>query len=131
MMMTKKDMEEQFSPHVNLWLAVKRDIEAKIIAGEYPVGSKIPTIVELGEQYNIGKTTVQKVINALDEEGIIIKKMGVGCFVKPYVRKNLLDRHKKEFVQLVTEVVETANLLGLEKAYVASLVEQEWEAASK
>ena len=116
-----------FSPNVNLWLDVKKDIESKIVTEEYTAGSKIPTIVELCEQYNIGKTTAQKVINTLYDEGIIVKKVGIGCFVKPYIKEKLLERHRYEFEQYIKGAVDEAFLLGFDREYVMKLIEQTWD----
>ena len=129
--MTKQKCNDSFSPNKNLWLSVKKDIEAKIITGEYAVGSKIPTIVEFGEQYNIGKTTVQKVITALYDEGTIVKRVGSGCFVKPFVREKLLKRHKHEFEMYISRALDEAFLLGLDEDYVRNLIDEKWKQHNK
>lgn len=129
--MRKKGQNKSFSPNANLWLFVKKDIEAKIITGEYEAGQKIPTIVELVEQYNIGKTTAQKIINALYDEGTIVKKVGIGCFVKPFVKEKLLEQHGKEFKQQAVNIVEEACLLGFNKEYVMKLIDETWDTISR
>lgn len=106
----------------SLWLTVKKDIETKIMIGEYVVGAKIPTIVELAEHYNIGKTTAHKVINSLYDEGVIMKQVGKGCFVKPFVREKLLRKHKEEFEACINDTIAEALLLGLEKEYVLKVI---------
>ncbi len=129
--MRKKGQGKSFSPNANLWLFVKRDIETKIITGEYEAGQKIPTIVELVEQYGIGKTTAQKIINALYDEGTIIKKVGIGCFVKPFVKEKLLEQHGKELKQQAVNIVEEAYLLGFNKEYIMKLIDELWDTISR
>lgn len=129
--MKKKRQNEPFTPSANIWLVVKRDIEAKIITGEYAVGTKIPTIVELVEQYNIGKTTAQKIINALYDEGTIIKKVGIGCFVKPFVKERLLEQHEKELEKQIKNAIAEAVLLGFDKEYVIKLIDETWKKSVK
>jgi len=119
-----------FSPNENLWLAVKRDIETKIITGEYEVGGKIPTIVELVDKYGIGKTTAQKIINALHDEGIIIKKVKLGCFVKPFVKERIYEKHENELETQIGGVVREALLLGLDKDCVLKLIDKVWDSTS-
>lgn len=119
--MSDKDKES------GLWLAVKRDIEVKIITGEYPAGARIPTIVELSKQYNIGKTTAQKIITALNNEGIIIKRVSMGCFVKPFVKGKLLERHKEYLRENLENCIQSAKMLQLDKDYLLQLVNDEWE----
>ncbi len=124
--MDNNEQNELFSLSTNLWLIVKRDIETKIITGEYEAGKKIPTIVELVEQYHIGKTTAQKVINALNDEGTIIKKVGIGCFVKPFVKEKLLAQHKKEIEKKIENFVIESLFLGISKEYVTQLIDKVW-----
>lgn len=127
----EKGQNEPFTPSANIWLAVKRDIEAKIITGEYAVGAKIPTIVELVEQYSIGKTTAQKIINALYDEGTIVKKVGIGCFVKPFVKERLLEQHEKELERQIENAIAEAVLIGFDKEYVIKLIDETWKKSVK
>jgi len=128
--MKKKRQNTPFSPNENLWLAVKRDIEAKIITGEYEVGGKIPTIVELVDKYGIGKTTAQKIINALYDEGIIIKKVKLGCFVKPFVKERIYEQHEKELEVQIGGVIREALLLGLDRECILKLVDKVWDSTN-
>lgn len=111
---------------LSLWQKVKNDIEVKIVTGEYAVGHKIPTIVELQAEYNIGKTTAQKIINELFKEGTIVKKVGVGCFVKPFVKERLMEQHKAQLETMVQELVDEAKLLNLDNETVLSVFSKIW-----
>lgn len=123
--MSEKKIGEVFGQNT-VWLDVKWDIETKIISGEYIAGSKIPTIVELIEKYNIGKSTAQKIITALYNEGIIVKKVGIGCFVKPFIRQKLLEQHEKILQEQATNIIKEALILGLNKEYVDKVIEEKW-----
>lgn len=122
-----KGQNTQFAQNADLWLVVKRDIETKVITGEYEAGSKIPTIVELVDKYGIGKTTAQKIINALYDEGTIVKKVKLGCFVKPFVKDRLYEQHKKELGKQIDEVVGEALLLGINRDCVLKLFNKTWD----
>lgn len=128
--MKKLAQSKTFTPNTNLWLAVKMDIEAKIITGEYAAGTKIPTIVELIEQYGIGKTTAQKIITALDDEGVIVKKVGIGCFVKPFVKERLYEQHEQILKTQISNIVAEAALLQLSESHITELLKEEWEKKS-
>lgn len=129
--MSSKREEEYLNPGTNIWYRVKRDIELKIITGEYATGERIPTIVKLMEQYQIGKATAQKVINSLYDEGVIIKKVGMGCFVKPFVKEMLLAKHKNQLAGQIMSAVEEASLMGLDKNYVVKIMDETWGQANK
>ncbi|WP_240677685.1 GntR family transcriptional regulator [Actinacidiphila soli] len=63
------------------WRQVYEVIERRIETGEYPPGSRIPSVVELQSEYGIALATVQKAVRALKEAGLIRTEQGIGSFV--------------------------------------------------
>ena len=58
------------------------DLRARIAAGEYAPGTKLPTYRELAEQYHhAGITTVQKAVGLLMTEGLVVGVQGRGLYV--------------------------------------------------
>ena len=43
------------------------DMKAKILRGEYPVGSKLPSERELSEYYNVSRIPVREALKALSD----------------------------------------------------------------
>jgi len=101
------------SSRENKWLDVKQDIERLIISGELQPGKAIPSIREMQNTYHIGQKTAQRVIASLDKEGVIVRRVGSGCFVKPFVREELIAAHKRELQGIFLNVVETGVKFGL------------------
>lgn len=62
---------------------IARDLTARIDAGEYPPDTKLPSYRELMALYDVGYTTVAKVIWMLRDRGIVIGAPGRGVFVAP------------------------------------------------
>lgn len=83
------------------WYAAKKDIESKIRSGVYKQGERIPTIEQLMQEYNIGRTTAQRVLDELANDDLILRKVGKGCFVKMFVRDKVESKHKE---QAITEL---------------------------
>jgi GntR family transcriptional regulator len=54
---------------------------AKIRAGEYPPGSRIPSELKLAAAYRIGRPTVRQAIEMLVQKGFLARKRGAGTFV--------------------------------------------------
>ena len=52
------------------------DMKAKILRGEYPVGSKLPSERELSEYYNVSRIPVREALKALSDMGILEIKLG-------------------------------------------------------
>lgn len=57
------------------------DLAARIAAGEYPPGSKLPSYAELGQLYNVASSTAARVILILRERGIVVGVPGRGVYV--------------------------------------------------
>ncbi len=61
---------------------VAADIRARILSGEFAPGALLPSEREFIERYNVGKTTVAKVISLLRAEGLVESQRGRGTFVR-------------------------------------------------
>jgi len=57
------------------------DLRSRIAGGEYAPGSRLPTYRELAEHYNAGITTVQKAVQLLQSEGVVVGVQGAGLYV--------------------------------------------------
>lgn len=58
------------------------DLKAKILKGEYAVGTKLPSERELSEYYHVSRIPVREALKVLSDMGIIEVKRGAGTFVK-------------------------------------------------
>ena len=56
-------------------------IKEKILDGRLQEGDRIMTETEISQEYDVSRITVRKAIENLVEEGILIKKQGIGTFV--------------------------------------------------
>lgn len=98
----------------NIWLDVKSDIELKILTGAYVAGERIPSIRKLAVDYGVGQSTVQKVLNVLWYEGVIEPKRGVGFFVKPYIREQLISKRRITIEKQIKNILEEALLINMD-----------------
>ena len=98
----------------NVWKGVKRDIELKILNGTFVAGERIPSVRKIAEDYDVGQTTAQKILNALCQEGIIESRRGVGYFVVPYIREQLISERKKSLERKVLSAVEEAEHVNVD-----------------
>ncbi len=58
-------------------------LREKIAAGDYPVNSTLPPERELVEMYQVSRMTVRQAIAELVNEGILVRRKGIGTFVAP------------------------------------------------
>lgn len=64
-------------------------IHEAIISGEYSVGQRIPTEVELGEIYQVSRPTVSRALRDLEQKGLLVRRRGAGTFVTQPASKRL------------------------------------------
>lgn len=56
-------------------------LRTQITSGEWPVGSRIPTEVELVEQLGVARNTVREAVRALAHNGLLDIRQGSGTYV--------------------------------------------------
>ncbi|MFF3879346.1 GntR family transcriptional regulator [Streptomyces sp. NPDC001978] len=72
----------EFEPEIPRWRQVYEVLRARIESGEYPPGSRVPSIVQVSEEFGIAQATAQKVLRALKEEGLTYTEPGLGSSVR-------------------------------------------------
>jgi GntR family transcriptional regulator len=69
-----------------LWVQFRDALRSQILQGDYPVGTKLPTEAEFGEQFGISRIVVREALADLVRSGLIYKIRGQGAFVSPRKR---------------------------------------------
>ena len=77
----------------SLYINVKNEIEDMITRGNFNPGDKLPTEYDLARKYRVSRMTLREALRALEEEGLVTRKQGVGTFVKAASQKikSILD----------------------------------------
>ncbi len=89
------------------------------MAGEWPVGSRIPTEPQLVEDLGVGRNTVREAVRALAHAGVLECRQGSGTYVlstdelAPVVARRLTDDR-------MTEVIEVRRAFEVEAARLAA-----------
>ena len=65
-----------------LYLTIAETIKARITAGQYKPGHRIPPIRQLAEDFGVNKLTVQKAFERLKREELIENRVGSGSYVR-------------------------------------------------
>ncbi|HEU6442679.1 MAG TPA: GntR family transcriptional regulator, partial [Microvirga sp.] len=66
---------------VHLNQKIRRDIEGKIMSGEWPPGHRLPYEHELMAEYGCSRMTVSKVLSGLAVQGLITRRRRAGSVV--------------------------------------------------
>lgn len=92
----------------------------RILGGEWPVGSRIPTEPRLVADLGVGRNTIREAVRALAHAGVLEIRQGSGTYVvsvdelAPVVARRLADDR-------MAEVVEVRRALEVEAARLAAL----------
>ncbi|MFH9420135.1 GntR family transcriptional regulator [Streptomyces sp. NPDC017529] len=71
----------EFAPDEPRWRQVARIIRQRIEDGTYLPGTRVPSVVEMLNEFGISTSTGQKVHRGLRAEGLIYTEPGMGSFV--------------------------------------------------
>ena len=87
-------------------------LEARIEAGEYQVGQKIPTEIELMEMYNVSRNTIREAVQSLVSAGVLVVKQGDGTYVRS---NNRFDANmSRKYMQVSeAEILEARNAIEI------------------
>ncbi len=64
-----------------LYFQVEEDLRKRIERGDFKPGDLLPSERELIEMYNVSRLTVRRAVEALVEQGLLVKKQGKGTFI--------------------------------------------------
>lgn len=107
----------KFKDTVPIYLQIKDIINRQIIAGEYSLGAKIPSVRDLSVQLEVNVNTIQKAINELMQEEVVVTKRGLGNFVTEDVQ--VVDELKDQLInQTISDMYESLTAMGLDKGEI-------------
>lgn len=82
-----------------IYLQIKQLLEDSILDGAIKAEERIPSTNELANFYKINPATARQGVNELVQEGIVVKRRGVGMFVSEEGREIILGKRKTEFYE--------------------------------
>ncbi|MFH0517605.1 GntR family transcriptional regulator [Streptomyces sp. M41] len=78
------------------YLAVADVLRARILAGEWEIGGRLPSRARLAQEYAVGRNVVQRAVDRLIVDGLLEGRAGSGTYVRvPRERLRLVrSRHR-------------------------------------
>jgi len=102
------------------WLQVARILRRSLGDGEFEPGETMPTEAELNSTFGISRTTARAALNSLVQEGMLLRRSGVGSVV--------LGPKVDQPVSQIGGFTEDMQLRGLAPSFAA--LKAEWARAS-
>jgi GntR family transcriptional regulator len=99
-------------------------VKTAVARGEIEGGDKLPSVRELSKELAINPNTVARAYEALERDGVIVRRQGSGCFVTGETSALRLEERRKRLDQLVQRAVTEAFHLGLDGDDVRAAIER-------
>lgn len=89
--MTAHSADIDRSSPVPVYYQIAMDMKSRIARREWALDQRLPTEIELAEQYEVSRITLRQAMAELEKDGIIVKQRGRGTFIHaepaPFVTK--------------------------------------------
>ena len=87
-------MDKKLSENMPIYVQIMNSIKEAIAAGELAATSRVPSVRELARDFEVNPNTMQRALNELEREGLLVSERTSGRFVT--ADKNLIDELKNE-----------------------------------
>src|SRR5688572_27601377 len=97
-------------------------LEARILSGALPPGSRFPTQKEIAEQERVSRTVVREAVARLEAQGFAVSRQGSGVFVPDTVQYRAFQVTREELSELsdVIKLLEMRMAIETEMAALAA-----------
>lgn len=109
-----------------LFMQIADRIAEGIVDGTYPEDTAVPSTNELAKHLRINPATAGKGLTRLVEQGVLVKRRGIGMFVAVGARDQLVqDRTGSFSAEFVAPMIRAAKQLGLSREELLAAIERE------
>lgn len=82
-----------------IYRQIMEAVIGRIMDGAYAEGELLPSVRQLASDFEVSPLTAAKVVTELARENLTEKRRGIGFEVRKGVRKMLLHRERKRFLE--------------------------------
>ncbi|MFR7350212.1 GntR family transcriptional regulator [Peptoniphilus sp.] len=102
---------------------IKNAIKENIVQGLVSSDEQLPSVRQLSSDLNVSILTVKKAYDALEEEGFIVIRQGLGTFVAPMNPDILKDEKQKEIETHLVTACQIAKTISLSQDELIELIQ--------
>lgn len=100
---------------VPIYRQIMDQVKEQIMAGLLKEGQQVMTVRELAKALNVNPMTVSKAYSAMETEGVLERRRGIGLFVTPVRSQKRVKAKEAALETLLAKVVTTAVQFGISK----------------
>ncbi|WP_224704670.1 GntR family transcriptional regulator [Devosia aquimaris] len=106
---------DDFHTSQPIFLQIRQRLAQMILAGTVAEGEALPSVRQIAAELSVNPLTVTRAFEALVDIGVVEKRRGLGMFVKPGGRAELLTQERTTFLkQEWPRILGQIRALGLE-----------------
>ena len=119
-------MPVKFSNDKPIFLQLVDMIKADIVSGKFKSTEKLPSVRDFAMYYGVNPNTVQKSLQILEDEGLIVTDRTNGKFVAGSTEK-IEEQKSKTITQEIDMFIEKMKSLGLDINEIKNLINNRGE----
>lgn len=113
-------MSIEWNDNQPIYKQLRELVVERIIDGTFSEGDAVPSVRQVASDYQINHLTVAKAYQQLVEEGLLIKRRGLGMFVIDGARASLTNDEQQRFLEdELPAFAERVQMLGMDLKMVA------------
>ena len=121
-----------FDDATPIYLQIAEEIRAQILSGELAEGARLISTTEYATRYRINPATANKAVALLVDEGLVVKRRGIGMFVVDGALTDLRRSRRAVYTDDVLHpALDTGLALGLDDAELRDAVVQYLESHAR
>ena len=115
------------SSGVPIYLQLINQVKYHIATGALQQDDELPSVRTVAEQYMVNPNTISKAYRALEQEGVIYRRRGMGTYVSGKMVEMSLD----EKIAIVRELLEKAVIQGRQLGMSSTSIRATFEKTMK
>jgi GntR family transcriptional regulator len=111
---------------VPLYVQLQQQLQQRILTGQIPDGSQLPSVRDLSSELGINPLTVAKVYQILEREDFVETRRGLGTYVSHQSPTLKIEARRRQISPAIEQLVTEAMHLGLGEKEVQALIAEKF-----
>ena len=94
-------MDKKLSENMPIYVQIMNSVKGAIAAGELAPSQRVPSVRDLARDFEVNPNTMQRALNELEKEGLLIAERTSGRFVTS--DKGLINKLKTEMAVITAD----------------------------
>lgn len=105
-----------------MYLQIMEQVSQRVALGEWPAGTKMPSIRELAIALKVSVITVKRAYLELEREGVIVTRQGRGSWISEAL--DVTDLRQQELDHYLEKAADLGKLMSLNEQELVALLKR-------